>query len=363
MTEYFILYLIYAVTAFFGAYAPEMDKEKIRRYQNLICFLCLAVLFMLRHQSMGVDLQWKNERRYIGYLPLFDKIADSPVRDLFFVTRKYSYEVGFKIYVKLVSLISKDRQFFIGITSFLCLLPIWKLFDRKSMNPVLSWVIFMGMPPFQLLYSTIRQSLAIGIAALVYMWAEDRKWMHCIIATFVAAMIHSSAVLLILIYPAVNIRTGRKLRIAMMCSLASVWLLKDILISAALKLFPQYSYMFRTEGNAYRFFVILIGIYILMCLSTDESRQQNAYMNLFFLCCAFQMLGMFSNVAARAGYYFSNALCIALPNILSTMKIRENARLIELGTAVSFSAYGLYSIYITDWAQSFPYYWCWEYVA
>ena len=120
--------------------------------------------------------------------------------------------------------------------------------------------------------------------------------------------------------------------------------------------------MFRTEGNAYRFFLVLLVIYIMLCLSTDESREQSAYMNLFFLCCAFQMLGMFSNVAARAGYYFSNALCIALPSVLSTMKIRENAALIEFGSAVCFSAYGLFCIYITDWAQSYPYYWYWEHV-
>ena len=363
MTEYSILCLIYAVVAFFGAYAPEDKREETRRYQNLICFICLAVLFMFRHQSMGVDLHWKNDGKYIGYLPMFDVIAECPVKDLLFMTKKYSFETGFKVYMKIVSLISKDRQFFIGITSFLCLLPIWYLFDRKSRNPVLSWIIYLAMPPYLLLYSTLRQSLAIGIAACVYIWAEEKKWLRCVIASLVAFSIHSSALLILLVYPAVNIRTGRKLRIAMILSLASVWLFKDVLISTALRFFPQYAYMFRTEGNAYRFFIVLIAIYILMCLSTDESKEQNAYMNLFFLCCAFQILGLFSNVAARAGYYFSNAICIALPNILSTMKIRENARLIELGSVLSFSAYGLYCIYITEWAQSYPYYWCWEYVA
>lgn len=364
MAEYIILYLIYLFAAFFGMFAPEERREEVRRYQNLICFICLVVLLMLRHQSMGIDLQWKNESKYIGYLPLFDKIAKSPFKRIFtFYKSSYSYETGFMVYVKLVSLISNDRQFFIGITSFLCLFPIWKLFDKKSKNPVLAWVIYIGMPPFQLLFSTLRQSMAIGIAALIYMWSEDRKWLRCILAGLVAFSLHSSAVLLLLVYPAVNIYAGRKLRLAMLCSLLCVWAFKDVLILAALKVFPQYSYMFQTEANAYRFFAVLILIYIMLCLSTDESRSQNAYMNLFFLSCAFQILGMFSNVAARAGYYFSNALCIILPNTLSTMKIKENARLIEFGTAVAFSVYGLLCIYTSGWAQCYPYYWCWEYVA
>ena len=364
MIEYYMLYLIFAVTAFLGSFSKESggDMDKVRKYQNLVCFISVVVLLMFRHQSMGIDLQWDGNRESTGYLPFFDRIAELSLKEFLSRTRRFRYETGFKIYMKAVSMISSNRQFFIAVTAFLSLFPIYILFREKSSKPVLSWVIYLGLSPFLLLYSTLRQGLVIGIAALMYIWAEDRKWIRCLIGLFVACSLHVSSVLLILIYPAVNIKLTKNSRLIAVFLLTALPFVKDSFINLIITVFPKYAYAFNREGNAVRFFVVLLATYIICHLATDESRFQNAYMNLFFISCVFQMMGGVSNVAPRAGFYFMNALCILLPDVIDKIRIRENGAMLELGAAVCFSALGLYCIYSTYWAMAYPYYWFWEIV-
>ena len=87
---------------------------------------------------------------------------------------------------------------------------------------------------------------------------------------------------------------------------------------------------------------------------------QNAYLNFFFVACAFQMLGFFSQVAPRAGFYFVITLSVLITDVILKIEKRPIYVLAYAGGVVCFTLLAFYSIYTTDWAMAYPYHWFWE---
>lgn len=364
MLEYIVLYVLLGCLSLVGSFADDSQKETIRKIQNRICFVAVFILLACRHQSMGIDLHWKATREDIGYLPYFDWAVKTLYKSFGEYLRSssvYSYEVGFRIYVRLIARITSSRQLFMAITAFISLFPIAVLFEKKSREPVFSWVIYLSLSPFLLLYSGLRQGIAIGIAALMFLLAEKKRCIQFLLAGMLAFSLHESAVLLVLIYPLMHLRAGKTLRAISVVALAVLFVFIRRIVAFMVEVFPQYAYMFRgEETGAYRFFIVLVIIYVICAMGTDGGELQNAYMNLLYLACVFQLFGVVSNVAPRAGFYFMNALCILLPDVTERIKVKDNSALLRLGTAVCFALWGLYSIYDTGWAMAYPYYWFWE---
>lgn len=365
MKIYFVLYIAIGAAALCfhvqkssNAKNPERTLSGKTIPVNWICFFFVAAILMFRAPTMGSDLNGD-----IGYLNYFDEACVTDLETLLINTDYLfrGYENGFRIYVKAIATIWGNRQFFLAVTAFLSLFPIAYLFSKKSCNPVLSWVIYLSLMPFLLLFSGLRQGLSIGLGAYLYILAEEKKPVPFLILCLLAASLHVSAVLLLLIYPLVNIEVNIPVRVAAAALLIPLFFLRSTIVGLILKIFPRYAYMFLEDGGgAYRYFVILMAIYFICMFFNDKSRKQNSYMNLFFAACAFQLLGFFSPNASRAGYYFVISLCILLPDVIEGMKNRKLAILLEAGSAVCFSLFGLYSIYITDWAMANPYIWFWQ---
>lgn len=367
MLEYFILYLLFGVISLIGSFSDDTKRDRVHRVQNLICFFAVLILLTCRHQSMGIDLHWKGTKPDAGYLPFFDyvvKLGKVSFKYYMEVSHWFSFEKGFMVYTWLIKMISSSRQFFMAVTAFLSLLPVGILFKKKSADPVLSWIIFISLSPFLLLYSGLRQGIVIGLAALMYLLAEDNKLLWFIAVGILAFFFHKSAVVLAAIYPLMRIRLNKTWRVISIFAVIPVFVLLKRIVNIMLDFFPQYGYMFNSQqSGSYRFFIVMMVIYVICAFGEDGSSTQNAYMNLFYFSCVFQMLGLVSEVAPRAGFYFMTALCILLPDVISKIKVTDNATLLKIGTIGCFTAWGIYTIYNTGWAMAYPYYWFWETVA
>ena len=357
MLVYYILYTLIFVAAFCERKWGSSD-DNARKRDDIFCFTLVALLLILRHQSMGMDLHWTTSN---GYLWMFDQAVGNSFSQYLGLASKLHYEWFFKLYTWVMAQICGERQFFIAVTAFLSLIPVAYLFYRKSSNLFLSWVIYLGMSPFLVLFSALRQGMAIGLAVLLYILAEDKKIIPFIIVFVIAVLLHTSCVILIVIYPAVNIRLGMRTRLAfVLLLLVSVffrkWIIKAIGIA-----FPMYAKYLRTDGIvAYRLFTVFVLIYLLCCVFYDGSDLQNAYMNLFFLACCCQFTGLFSQEIPREGFYFMPALCILLPAIAKGMKDKKMSVILKAGSYICFALFGLYELYETTWTVSFPYRFFWQ---
>jgi len=59
-------------------------------------------------------------------------------------------------------------------------------------------------------------------------------------------------------------------------------------------------------------------------------------------------------------WFFMIAVILLLPIGLSTMRNKNDSKIIKLLMSIFFVAYGMYSIYVASWAESYPYHFFWE---
>lgn len=354
MTVYFALYFLIAL--FSILYSARCKTEKTRN--ALLCwtvFFLVFLLLALRNETMGVDLLSKDMTG--GYLVAYDALAKKPWSVIF--DGYLNYEAGYIFLNKLVALLSGgNRQVFLAVCALGSLLPVAYMIYRNSDTPAFSFLIYMGLPVFLLLYSGLRQSLAIGLTFLSIRFIQKRKPIPFILLVLAASQFHYSAYLFLLAYPIYYLRMNTALRVVSVFVLPVVFLLRHPLFSILSKLLKQNAAV--DDNGAVTLFLVFFAIYFFCFIFTDESEEQNGYTNLFFLACFCQAFGSVNSIAVRVGYYFMMPLALLLPKAVDSMRVEQERRLAKIVIAACFALYGLYAIYSSTWAEANPYHWFWE---
>ena len=171
------------MTVYFGVYAllfllhcyqtfSNRTKEKRKRSTAFACFLILFFLMALRHPSMGRDLG--NEISE-GYLYSFHRIASMSWTKVFNLKEFLNYEKGYIVLNKILASISTEVQFFLGAVALISLVPVYIVVAKRSRSPIISTVVYMGLPVFLLLFSGLRQCIAIAICFCSILLIEKKR--------------------------------------------------------------------------------------------------------------------------------------------------------------------------------------------
>ena len=332
------------------------NKEQINRISTVLIFIMLVLIIGLRHPSMGHDLRYGESN---GYLGSFNIIANMSWSNIFSVQSFLNYEYGFILYCKLVATIWNNQQFFIFVSAFLSLLPIFIVIYKKSTNSIMSSLIYLGLPAFLMVYSGIRQALAIGLGCLAIDLVQRKKLIRFILLVTALCFIHYSAFILFIAYPIYYLKISKKTRWITLLVIPVVYVLRYQLFDLFSKLFKEDATAYET--GAYTLLLVFCAIYVFcIVFCKDGDLEQNGYMNLFFLACIFQTFGPIHNLAMREGYYFMIILVLLLPSVISNMKIKTNNVIAGLSVSTAFAVYALYAISSSTWAMAYPHYFFWE---
>ena len=155
MTVYYCLYSILLVSGLIFVKRDnkiELQKKQNRNYTIFACLLLIA-LFALRHPSMGVDLGYG---RSYGYLNQFKLISGKNWFSVF-TDEFMNYERAYIILNKIIGIFTDDIQIFLFVITTIALIPIFYYIHKNSDDVVLSTVIFMGIPVFEMYFSGLRQ--------------------------------------------------------------------------------------------------------------------------------------------------------------------------------------------------------------
>lgn len=358
-----LYYVAYILLLGYGIWTISVssfaDKRRVKRYY-ILWFLIWFLLLGLRHPSMGVDLYYGSKE---GYLGQFLEIAALDWRNLF--RFRTHYEPGYVIFNKLVGLMGGDYQILLVSCALVCIGITAFWLYRNSDLPVLSSVIFMGMPVFLVNYSALRQSIAISITFLAYEMIKQRKKLWFVLLIFLAASFHRSAWLFLLAYPAYHTRVTKAGRVVSV-------LLPPIFYILRLPLFQILSSFLKEDAKAdfngaITLFLVLLFIYIFCILFAQyEDREEQGWCNLFLLACLCQAFGGIYNTAMRVGWYFMPYLSLLLPRIILNTEAdrrydsQKNGTIMYVVILVCFGAFGLYSLSKGSWAMSNPYYFFWQ---
>ena len=346
--------LIYFVTYALLLASPILiGKLSQKKYRNrniaIFCFILVWGLLALRHPSMGKDLRYEQEK--VGYIQSFFNIIEKSWTEVFLLDNYYNYEKGYLILNKLIGSIFPNIQFFLAVVAFLSLAPIFYVIYKKSVSPVFSILVYMGLSPFLLTYSGLRQSIAIAMCFLSIIYIERKRILPFICIILLATTIHTSALVFLLAYPLYQIRFSQKTRLVTIFGIGLVYLIRVPLFSALIKIMGRATVI--DNNNSITLFLVFCMIYVFCIFYTGPEYQGN--LNLFFIACCIQGMGGVNLLVIRVGYYFILPLCVLLPNIIDKISNKKERILIKLGVGISFLTWGLFSIYNTDWAMAYPY--------
>lgn len=161
-----------------GARALAQKRNKI----TLRLFFCgFFALLAMRDLTVGSDL--------FEYRNLFELCQATSFDNLI----KMKWEVGYTIYNKIVSIFSHSYRVFLMISAIVILIPIYKLYSKEEDYSYLAILLFINMPCFLMIFSGIRQAIAMSIGIVAYIFLEKRKYILSGIMVFVAVLFHTSA--------------------------------------------------------------------------------------------------------------------------------------------------------------------------
>lgn len=360
--------------------AERKDKGK---YFVWISFALIFFMFALRHQSMGVDLGYG--KTYTGYLWAFERINTYSWAEVLGLESFLNYEKGYVVFMKLVGSFWNNKQFFLAVCAFCSVFPVAAVIRRKSPDVTFSFFIYMALPVFTLVFSGLRQAIALGLCFYAMLFVEEQKPIRFVLTVFLACFFHFSAILFYVVYPLYWIKTNFQLRLLTVLALPVVFIFRVPLFKIAGPFLGAYE---PDYNGATTLMLVFIAIYVVASSYFEWNDKVSRYLNIFYVACVVQIFGNISSVASRVGYYFMMVLILMLPQAIEDYSgkditlgmqyiegsvscgemLRNPERTNSIGFKMAvkavivlfFCAWGVVNLYTTSWACSNPYYWFWQ---
>ena len=355
MGLFYVLLLVPMVIQHVAIKGFHTDYEKRNKTAMAFFFFLLTVLVMFRHESVGNDT-----RNYIYYFEKYSRMNWSQ-----FSTE--SAEIAYLIFNKLISLISRDPRFFLAAAAVTASAMLYPTYKRLCVDASLTILLFSVMSTFVMMFSGIRQMLAVGIGFVAYGFTRRRKPVLFALSVLLALLMHTSAFMLIFMYPLYHARITKKWLYAVVPALAVVFVFNRQIFSVLTALMAQYT---RYEGGisstgAYTM-LMLFGIFAVFAfLIPDESRLDGETIglrNFLLFSLIIQMFAPLHTLAMRMNYYYIIFIPLLLPKIIQCRSKRWN-QVATLGRhvmVVVFLFYFFISASRGGNLRVFPYHFFWE---
>lgn len=354
MAVFYILLLVPIIIQHSRIKGMRLDYEKKNGMALAFFFLFLTVLIMLRHGSVGSDT--------LNYKQIFMYYSRVEWESLWSDDREY----GFLFLTKLISTFSQEPQFYLAVVAIFGSLMIYPAYKRLCTDASLTIVLYCIMSTFVMMFSGIRQMIAIGMGFVVYEFTRRKKLIPFILSVLVAMSFHTSAFMLAFMYPLYHARITKKWLYVMVPLLALCFAYnRQIFGSLALILqeYTEYDAEISSTG-AYTMLMLFCAFAVFSFLIPDERKLDEETIglrNFLLLTFALQMFAPLHTLAMRMGYYYMIFVPLLLPRIIECRSRRWNQVAI-LGRHVMVVFFLVYFFVSASGGalNVFPYHFFWE---
>ncbi len=377
----------------------NVSKDRKKKYL-FITFFMLIFVAVLKSPSVGTDMRVY----YSRYYPYFQAVSWSDVTR---VTASQHWELFFCLYCKLLCLISVDPQFFVAITSILCIVPFAFFIYRNSSDVVFSTCFYIGFHIYTMLLSPARQALAIAmLVGFGYERLKNKNYIAYGIIVVLASLVHTSALVALILIPLDFINFSKKSSIWLfVVGIITVCAYSTIIPTIISRISPLSTYSIYNLGDKHAkgyitihtissFFIPLI-VFILYAWYHDlfSENTSNSVKNrkalkrirfwnkklliakklnyrwesriigyALYLVVLFRFFAFVMNVAARLALFFMPFIMIGYPMLVSNVNDEKFKRNLDI---VIYSSVIVYFFYILIFrAESLwgilPYYFFWQ---
>lgn len=318
-------------------------------------FILLTVMVMFRHESIGNDTG-----NYIYYFRKYSRMGWDQIK-LEDTTMAFGY------LNKIISLISDDPRFYLAATGLAVSAMIYPTYRRLCVDASLTVVLFCTISTFVMMFSGIRQMLAVGLGCIAYEFTRNRKLVFYVLTVLLAMTIHITGFMLMFMYPLYYARITKKWLIVLIPVLAGIFVFNRQVFSFLTSImaeFTDYSGEMSSTG-AYTMLILIGAFAVFAYLIPKESSLDTETIglrNFLLLSVIIQMFAPLHVVAMRMNYYYLIFVPLVLPKIVECRSKRWNQVAI-LGRhvmVVFFLIYFFFNAYRGGSLSTFPYHFYWE---
>lgn len=355
MTPYIILLIIPVIFS--------LSRSHSKRNNAILAyFIVLLLILSLRSINVGTDL--------VSYSPTFRSLVNAEWIQVPEIVR----EVGYGYLNKIIGYLTTDFQVFLSIVAVIIIIPLYFLYRESNNWNYLKVVIFMNMATFSMMFSGLRQAIAISLGVCAYYALIGKKlWLYFLIIA-AAYFIHHSAVILIVLFPLSLFNFKRKhlllliplfiLLLAFRTQIAA-FVLAALSSSDELSIYSERYNEFSDTG-AYGTLALFAIFTAISYIFTDEKKMPPRVIflrNILVAATFFQIVALLNPVTMRINYYFIAFVPIAFPMCLEYCKDKEKRFVKTLGVCLALVLTGYYinrAFYGQDTLSIYPYEAFWE---
>lgn len=326
-------------------------------------FLLYLMLLICRHESIGRDLA--NYRYY------FDMYATQSF--------SYLYEIDVEILYYLLNWVigrfTRNYQVFMAIVAIITVLPIAKIYSEDKQYGFLKIVLFMNMSIFVMMFSGLRQSLAMAFGLIAYSFVRKKKPFWFLVFALLAWGFHHTGFMILLYYPLYYLKLNKNQLWFVIPVIGLVFAFNKQIFGLAADL------MFSIMGEKYNVEVEETGAYLMIVLFVlfaiaayffpDEQKvdaEMSGLRNFLLMAVLLQCFAPVHALSMRMNYYFIIFVPIIVPKIFKYAKdnIKDVAKIARCVIVGFFVVYYLYTTYVScqtgeSALNTYPYVPFWEY--
>lgn len=301
-----------------------------------VFFVFLWLLLACRSIQVGRDLP--------NYQYLFQKYNNQSFSQIMQADR----EKLFALLNWLVGNLHGDFQVFLAVIAAMTLVPMAMLYAHDRKHSFLKIVLFVNMPLFAMLFSGIRQSVAIALGALAYRQVKQKRFIRFLITVIIAMAIHESAFMLLAMYPLYYFRFRKKHLLLLVPLLTAVYVFNKPIFSGLLNILSMFGSLYESSIYSSTGAFTTLILFVLFTLFTyiipdeyDVSDELIGLRNFLLLATALQCFAPLHALAMRMNYYYILFVPLAVTSALDAASPRwaKVARAAETIMCIFFTAY------------------------
>ena len=221
----------------FAVKGLHLDYQKRNNAALKFFFVFLTLLVALRHESVGNDTV-----NYRDFFMSYGRIAWSDLPSV-------NLEIGFSYFNKLITLLTGDPQVYLILAAIAVSVMIYPTYERLCIDASLTISLFCIMSTFVMMFSGIRQMLAVGIGFFAYQYTRQRKLLPFILMCLLAFSFHTSAFMLAFMYPLYHARITKKSMMIVVPVLAVCFIFNQQVFGALTLILEQFTDYYSTSGK------------------------------------------------------------------------------------------------------------------
>lgn len=335
--------------------ANGLSSDRKNRVAMTLFWLLLLFFLMFRHREIGRDLG--------NYEHIFRAIAQSGWSYAF----DRSAEVAYNILNKLISVLTDDFQWVMAVSAVLSTVFMAGAYRRYSEDASLSIVLFVNLSNFVFLFSGLRQAIAISLGFLAFECVRRKKWLCFLLVVTVAMLFHTSAFILLVMYPLYHARITKRWLVFVVPLLGVTMLFNESIfgvLTGILSRFTKYEAEIVSTG-AYTMIVLFALFAVFSYVIPDESRLDADTMglrNMLLFSLALQMFAPLHTIAMRMNYYYIAFIPLLLPKVIRYRREgwRQPALIARYVMVAFFVVYFFLSAPKANSLDTFPYRFMWQ---